>query len=306
MNVVYGMLHPDEGEILVDGQPVTIGSPREAMRNGIGMVFQHFMLIPVMTVAENLVLGDEPRSGGLLDTAARAAPDRGALRALRAEGRPRRARRGHLRGHAAARGDPARAGPRRARPRPRRADRRAHRAGDRGPHVVLAELKAGGTSIVFISHKLPEVLKVADRVTVLRRGKSVGTIDTAGADEPLLARMMVGRDVVLRVEKQECRPGSWSLEVTDLHVADDRGLPAVDGVTLQVRRGEIVALAGIDGNGQTEIVEAVTGLRQIGSGEVRVCGHAHHAARIRAGRAARASATSPRTATGAGSSSTST
>jgi general nucleoside transport system ATP-binding protein len=137
---------------------------------------------------------------------------------------------------------------------------------------VLERLKQGGTSIVFISHKLPEVLKVADRVTVLRRGRSVGTIDTAGADEPTLARMMVGRDVVLRVEKEDSKPGDVALEVSDLHVADDRGLPAVDGVSLQVRRGEIVALAGIDGNGQTELVEALTGLRSVASGEIGICG----------------------------------
>jgi general nucleoside transport system ATP-binding protein len=274
MNVVYGMLHPDEGEIRVDGERVTIGSPRDAMAHGIGMVFQHFMLIPVMTVAENLVLGDEPRSGGFLD-----------VKAARRRTQELSERYG-LKVDPDARVEDISVG----------MQQRVEilRALDRGARVlvldeptavltaqetadlmsVLAELKAGGTSIVFISHKLPEVLKVADRVTVLRRGKSVGTIDTAGADEPMLARMMVGRDVVLRVEKEECKPGDVALEVSDLHVLDDRGLPAVDGVTLQVRAGEIVALAGIDGNGQSELVEAVTGLRPIESGQVRVCGQA--------------------------------
>ena len=225
------------------------------------MVFQHFMLIPVMTVAENLVLGDEPRSGGFLD-----------VKAARRRTQELSERYG-LKVDPDARVEDISVG----------MQQRVEilRALDRGARVlvldeptavltaqetgelmsVLAELKAGGTSIVFISHKLPEVLKVADRVTVLRRGKSVGTIDTAGADEPMLARMMVGRDVVLRVEKEECKPGDVALEVSDLHVLDDRGLPAVDGVTLQVRAGEIVALAGIDGNGQSELVEAVTGLR---------------------------------------------
>jgi simple sugar transport system ATP-binding protein len=272
MNVVYGMLTPDEGEILVDGRPVQIGSPRDAMAHGIGMVFQHFMLIPVMTVAENLVLGDEPRSRGLLD-----------IGAARRRTRELSERYG-LRVDPDATVEDISVG----------MQQRVEilRALDRGARVlvldeptavltaqetgelmsVLERLKAGGTSIVFISHKLPEVLKIADRVTVLRRGKSVGTIDTAGADEPMLARMMVGRDVVLRVDKAECTPGEAVLEVDDLHVVDDRGLPAVDGVSLQVCRGEIVALAGIDGNGQSEIVEAVTGLRDVVSGTIRVCG----------------------------------
>jgi ABC-type uncharacterized transport system ATPase subunit len=137
---------------------------------------------------------------------------------------------------------------------------------------VLRGLRDQGTSIVFISHKLREVLDVADRVTVLRRGRSVETLDTAGADEPELARLMVGRDVVLRVEKEPGMPGEPILEVDGLRVEDDRGLAAVDDLSLTVRGGEIVAIAGIDGNGQSELIEAITGLRKPGGGSIRVDG----------------------------------
>ena len=272
MNIVYGMLTPDEGEIRVEGRPVTIRSPREAMAHGIGMVFQHFMLIPVMTVAENLVLGAEPRKGGLLDIGAakrrtRELSDRHGLRvdpdAVVADVSVAQQQRIEI-----------------------------LRALDRGAKIlvldeptavltaqetadlaaVLRGLRDSGTSIVFISHKLREVLDIADRVTVLRRGRTIGTVDTAGADEALLARMMVGRDVVLRVDKTPASPKQPMLEVDDLHVADDRGLPAVNGVSLQVRAGEIVAVAGIDGNGQTELIEAITGLRAPASGTVHVEG----------------------------------
>jgi simple sugar transport system ATP-binding protein len=272
MNVVYGMLSPDEGEILVNGTPTTIHSPRDAMSQGIGMVFQHFMLIPVMTVAENLVLGAEPRKGGLLDLA-------GAKRRTR-----ELSERYGLRVDPDARVSDISVG------QQQRVE--ILRALDRGAKIlvldeptavltaqetaelteVLRGLRDQGTSIVFITHKLHEVLDVADRVTVLRRGKTVGTVDTAGADEASLARMMVGRDVVLRVEKEPGRPGDPLLEVDDLRVIDDRGLPAVDGVSLQVRAGEIVAVAGIDGNGQSELIDAVCGLRPVTSGAVRLRG----------------------------------
>jgi simple sugar transport system ATP-binding protein len=137
---------------------------------------------------------------------------------------------------------------------------------------VLRRLRDQGTSIVFISHKLREVLDVADRVTVLRRGRTVGTVETAGADEASLARLMVGREVLLRVDKEPSEPREPLLEVEDLHVTDDRGLHAVQGVSLTVRGGEIVAVAGVDGNGQSELIDAVTGLRAPASGTVRVAG----------------------------------
>ena len=273
MNVVYGMLTPDEGDVLVGGQPVTIGSPREAMDHGIGMVFQHFMLIPVMTVAENLVLGNEgPSKNGLLDIA-------GARRRTR-----ELSERYGLKVDPDARVSDVSVG------QQQRIE--ILRALDRGAKIlvldeptavltaqetreladVLRGLRDQGTSVVFITHKLHEVLEVADRVTVLRRGKTVGTIDTAGADEALLARMMVGRDVVLRVEKAQGTPGEPLLALDDVHAIDDRGLPAVDGVSLDVCAGEIVAVAGIDGNGQSELIDAISGLRPVTSGHIRLKG----------------------------------
>ena len=137
---------------------------------------------------------------------------------------------------------------------------------------VLRELKKDGVSIVFISHKLNEVLEISDRVTVLRRGKQIDTVPTEGATEQSLARLMVGRDVLLRVDKAQAKPGEPMLEVEDLHVRDERGLPAVKGVDLTVRGGEVVALAGVDGNGQLELVQAIAGVREPESGRIAIGG----------------------------------
>ncbi|HMJ94515.1 MAG TPA: ATP-binding cassette domain-containing protein, partial [Thermoleophilaceae bacterium] len=137
---------------------------------------------------------------------------------------------------------------------------------------VLRALKKDGVSIVFISHKLNEVLEISDRVTVLRRGKRIDTVPTEGATEASLARLMVGRDVLLRVDKARVKPGEPMLEVEDLHVRDERGLPAVKGVDLTVRGGEVVALAGVDGNGQLELVQAIAGVREPESGRIAIGG----------------------------------
>jgi ABC-type uncharacterized transport system ATPase subunit len=273
MNVLYGLHHPDEGEITLNGEPVTIGSPREAIRLGIGMVHQHFMLVPVMTVAENLVLGTEPRrADGRLDYKEAARRTRELSEQYGLAVRPE------------AKVEDLGVG----------AQQRVEilRALFRGAKVlvldeptavltaqesqdlfrVLRTLAADGTSIVFISHKLNEVLDVADRVTVLRRGEKIDTVPTEGATQRSLATLMVGRDVLLRVEKPEHTPGEPVLELRDLHVIDDRGLPAVRGVSLQVRAGEIVGLAGVDANGQSELIEAITGLRPVESGQIIVDG----------------------------------
>ena len=138
--------------------------------------------------------------------------------------------------------------------------------------AIIAELKAQGTSIIFISHKLHEVLEVADRITVLRRGKTIDTVPAEGATEESLAKLMVGREVLLRVDKAAAAPGEALLEVEDLQVFDDRGLEKVRGVSFHVRASEILAIAGVDGNGQTELIDALTGLRQLSRGRIVVAG----------------------------------
>jgi simple sugar transport system ATP-binding protein len=273
MSVLYGLYRPDEGELLLDGQPVTIESPRQAIELGIGMVHQHFMLVPVMTVAENIVLASEPRKGMLLDVKAanrrvRELSDRFGL-SVDPEARV---------------GDISVGQQQRV---------EILRALDRGAEVlildeptavltaqetaelfkILRTLTAEGKSIVFISHKLGEVLEISDRVSVLRRGKKIETVPTEGATEESLARIMVGRDVLFHVAKERSQPGPPLLEVEGLEVTDDRGLPAVQGVSLQVHAGEIVGIAGVDANGQGELVETIAGLRRPLAGTIRVDGH---------------------------------
>jgi ABC-type uncharacterized transport system ATPase subunit len=273
MSILYGLYHPDQGEVLVDGDPVKVDSPSRAIELGIGMVHQHFMLVPVMTVTENIVLGNEPRgSGGLLDAREAAAKvrklseryglavDPDALIEDVTVGTQQRV-------------EILKTLYRDARilvldePTAVLTAREAHELFE-----VLSALKADGVAIVFISHKLGEVLEIADRVTVLRRGKKVDTVRAEGATEHSLARLMVGREVLLEVEKSAAKIREPVLEVEDLNVRDDRGLEAVRGVSFTVRGGEIVALAGVDGNGQRELVEAIAGLRNVRSGRIRVVG----------------------------------
>jgi simple sugar transport system ATP-binding protein len=273
MSILYGLYHPDEGEILIDGKPVKMDSPSEAIDRGIGMVHQHFMLIPVMTVAENIVLASEPtRAGVMLDvaTARRRVLELAAAFnfAIDPDARIENISVGQQQ-----RVEILKALYRRAdilildEPTAVLTPQEATEL-----FAILKNLQREGMSIIFISHKLNEVLEIADRVTVLRRGKKIETLPTAGATEQSLASLMVGRDVLLRVEKEPATPGEVLLDVEDLHVLDDRELPAVRGVTMQVRAGEIVGIAGVDGNGQSELIEALTGLRPLQSGRFAVAG----------------------------------
>jgi general nucleoside transport system ATP-binding protein len=269
MNVLYGLYSPDEGEIVIKGEPVRMRSPKDAIDHGIGMVHQHFMLIPVMTVAENIVLATEPRRAGVL-------LDYSAARRRVEE----LARTFNFRIDPDAPIEELTVG------QQQRVEilKALHRGADililDEPTAVLTPQEAlelfeilrtlvrEGMSIVFISHKLGEVLEIADRITVLRRGKAVETVPREGATEEGLARLMVGREVLLRVEKAAAQPAEPALRVEDLHVLDDRRLEAVRGVSLEVRRGEIVGIAGVDGNGQSELIDALSGLRHPTSGKV--------------------------------------
>jgi general nucleoside transport system ATP-binding protein len=273
MNILYGLYRPDAGEIRLGGKSVTFASARDAMQAGIGMVHQHFMLIPVMTVAENIVLAAEPtRAGGLFDE--RAAAER--VRDISV--------RFGLAVDPEQRVDEIGVGQQQRVEILKALYRGAELLILDEPTAVLTpqeaeelfaiirSLQEQGTAIIFISHKLNEVLEIADRITVLRRGKSIETVLRQGATEESLARAMVGRDVLLRVDKQPATPGETVLEVEDLHVSDDRGIAKVRGVTFGVRAGEIVGIAGVDGNGQSELVEAITGLRRSESGRIVVAG----------------------------------
>jgi simple sugar transport system ATP-binding protein len=272
MNVLFGLLRPDEGEILLDGQPVHFADSGQAVRAGIGMVHQHFMLVPVFSVAENVVLGFEPtKSLGRLDTAAA----REAIREASARygldvdpdatvedlpvGIQQRVEILKALNHDAnllILDEPT------AVLTPQEID---------ALMGIMRSLADAGKSILFISHKLREVRAISDVITVIRHGEVVGqALPTASEAE--LAALMVGRDVNLTVHKEAHTTGEALLEVRDLVVRDERGVAVVDHVSFDVRAGEIVALAGIQGNGQTELVEALAGVRAVESGTITIKG----------------------------------
>jgi len=269
MNILYGLLAPDSGEVLLDGQPVRISGPSDAIARGIGMVHQHFMLVPVFTVAENIVLGNETMANPLfLDTHKADDRIRELARQLGFEIDPN-AIVGELSVGIQQRIEILKALYRGARvlildePTAVLTPQETVEIFE-----VLKRLAAEGTSIVFISHKLYEVLDIADRITVIRRGKVVGQADPKTATEEDLAEMMVGREVSLVVNKGPATPGEVVLRAENVTVADDRGTIVVDSVSFEVRAGEILGVAGVAGNGQAELVEAMTGLRRIVSGRV--------------------------------------
>jgi general nucleoside transport system ATP-binding protein len=272
MNVVYGLLTADEGEIFVEGKAVHIRSPRQAIDLGIGMVHQHFMLVEPLTVTENIVLGIEPTNAGVID-----------FKKARDDVRDISRRYGLA-------VDPDTV----VRNLPVGMQQRVEilKALYRGARVLILDeptavltpqevrelfsvvrtLVSEGLSVVFITHKLEEVMSVADRVVVMRDGRVVGETRPADTDTAGLARMMVGRDVVFRVEKTPSTRGDTILEMKDVHVLDERHLEVVQGVSFTVSAGEVLALAGVSGNGQTELIEAITGLRKVSSGTMLLKG----------------------------------
>ncbi|MBI4927026.1 MAG: ABC transporter ATP-binding protein [Anaerolineae bacterium] len=273
MNILYGLYQPDEGEILVRGKKITVHSPTDAITAGIGMVHQHFMLIPVFTVTENVMLGAETiRAGDFLDRPATAARITEISQRYKLEVEP----------SAYVRDLPVGVQQRveiikllfreanilifdepTAVLTPQEADEL---------FTIMRELTKQGKSIIFITHKLREVLEVSDRVMVIRRGAVVGETTPAQADKNSLAAMMVGRAVQLEVEKEPAHADEVVLAVKDLQVADAQKQLTVEGVTFDVRAGEILGVAGVQGNGQTELVEAITGLRTPVSGSIHLLG----------------------------------
>ncbi|MGA1670383.1 MAG: ABC transporter ATP-binding protein [Candidatus Nanopelagicaceae bacterium] len=272
VKAVFGLVRPDSGEIRIKGETLEFGDTASAIKRGVGMVHQHFQLVPVMSVTENIILGDEPRRAGFIsmkrarnevislvekyglevdpdaiveDLPVGTAQRVEILKALRKDV------------DLLILDEPT------AVLTPQETDELL---------TVLRNLASRGVGILFITHKLREVIAVADRIVVLRGGKLAGTTTPKESDEADLAQMMVGREVVLQVQKDVAAPKSVALEITDLHVLDDRKLEAVQGISLQVRSGEILGIAGVEGNGQRELVEAICSMIARMSGQVLVDG----------------------------------
>lgn len=279
MKIVYGAQPPTSGEIVVDGEVVNFTDPAQAIARGIGMVFQHFMLVDTLTVTENVILGAEPKAGTSIDYAGARRRVAELIRQFNFDLNPD-ALVGDL-------------------PVGLQQKVEILKTLYRGARILILDeptavltptetdelfdfLKhqyaASGNAVIFISHKLHEVLHISDTISVIRDGKMIGTIPAAGATTETLARMMVGREVSLKVQKSPARPGEVALDVQNVTVKGAHG-NAVDGVSFQVRAGEIVGIAGVEGNGQSELVEAITGLLPVASGQITYLGRSAHGVR---------------------------
>ncbi len=270
MNILYGLYEPDEGSILWKGAPLNLKSPREAIGRGIGMVHQHFMLIPTLTVLENIVLG--LHAGLRADMAAAEAKVLQLAEEFQQPIDPH-AKVGDLSVGQQQRVEIMKALYRDAEllildePTAVLTPQEAQQL-----FTVCRKLAQRGKAVIFIAHKLSEILSLSNRVTVLRAGRSIATLDTSECSPPQLARLMVGQDVSLTIEKAAAKPGRPVLEVRGLSVTGDNGKTAVEQLSLTVHEGEVIGIAGVDGNGQTELVEAIVGLRRAASGSVLLDG----------------------------------
>jgi general nucleoside transport system ATP-binding protein len=272
MNVLFGLYQPEKGEIRVEGETVKITDPNVANDLGIGMVHQHFMLVDKFTVTENIILGSEPKKAGKIDMA-KAINDVKQI-----------SEQYGLAVDPLAKIEDISVGMQQRVEILKTLYRGANILIFDEPTAVLTpqEIKeliqimkrliAEGKSIILITHKLKEIMEVCDRCTVIRRGKGIGTVNVSETNEELLASMMVGREVNFKVEKSEATPKHPVLQIKDLHVKDSRNVSAVNGLNLEVKAGEILGIAGVDGNGQSEFIEAITGLRKSTSGEVLING----------------------------------
>ncbi|MBE3595748.1 MAG: ABC transporter ATP-binding protein [Hydrogenibacillus sp.] len=273
MKILFGLEPMDAGEIIYKGQKVRIQSPEQALEMGIGMVHQHFMLIPSLTVAENIVLGHEPRLGGGRFDFARA------VRITR-----ELSEQYGLSVNPQARIEEISVGARQRVEILKALYRGAELLILDEPTAVLTpketndlfvslkQLIDRGHTIIFITHKLQEVIAISDRVTVMRQGRTVGTMNTADTTKEAISRLMVGRDVLLRVAKPPAKPGKPVLVTNDLRAKSDKGNEILKGISLTVHAGEIVGIAGVEGNGQSEFVEILTGLRRATGGQVKIGG----------------------------------
>ncbi len=271
MNILSGLYRPEEGEIYLYGKKVSFSSPRDAFAHGVGMVHQHFKLVDTHTVTENIILGlDKPR---FILNLAEAEED---IQRLEEQYGLKVDPRAYI--WQLSLGEQQRVEILKALYRGARILIMDEPTAVLTPQevdelfVTLRRMVSEGHTIIFISHKLDEVLEIADRITILRKGRVVGTVDAKMATKKELARMMVGREVLFHIEKEALEPGAPVLEVTDVHALSDRGVPALKGVSFQVREREILGVAGVSGNGQSELAEVITGLRESTRGQVRVGG----------------------------------
>ncbi|MEQ8676763.1 MAG: ABC transporter ATP-binding protein [Aggregatilineales bacterium] len=268
MNMIYGLYTPSEGDILINGEKVDIQDPNDAIRLGIGMVHQHFQLVPVLTVTENIMLGNEATKGFFLDrkSARQRILDISNQYGLQVnpdslvqdlsvgiQQRVEIIKALYRDAKILILDEPS------AVLTPQETE---------GLFEIMKTLIDRGVSIIFITHKLKEVLRICDSIEVLRLGKVVGSADPKTSTQQSLASLMVGRDVLLQVDKEPAKPGASVLSIRNLSVVDDRKLPAVKHVSLEVRSGEIMGLAGVQGNGQTELIEAIASLRDTAGGHI--------------------------------------